>query len=225
VLCILVAVAVTYYSGPLIPCIIYFFVCMCRMKLVVEINYGGMFDRKYEYIYVGGQVDVHPDNVDPDNVSFILIESIVGQHEYSPGDLIYFRDPIKDLVDGLQLVSSDYDVAYMVAKHVDTPIVVLYIVSFQNDGGGVWEDWENDEKGDDGGKVDLNDPWWNDKISDDVDIFEEDYLVDSAAPQQCQKLMKLWRVMWMVMMVLRLRVGVRVGVLWVMVMARVGNLV
>jgi hypothetical protein len=156
VLCILVAVS--YYSGPLVSCIIYIFVCMCRLKLVFEINYGGRFDRKYGCIYVGGQVDVHPDNVDPDNVSFILKESIVGQYGYSPGDLIYFRDHTKDLVDGLQLVSSDYDVAYMVVKHVDTPIVVLYIVSFQNDGGGDGEDWENDEEGDDGGRVDLNDP-------------------------------------------------------------------
>jgi hypothetical protein len=152
------------------------------MKLVFEINYGGRFDRKYGCIYVGGQVDVHPDNVDPDNVSFVMIKSIVGQYGYSPGDLIYFRDPTKDLVDGLQLVSSDYDVAYMVAKHVDTPIVVLYIVSFQNDRGGDGEDWENDEEGDDGGRVDLNDPWWDDKISDDDDVFEEDYLVDSAGP-------------------------------------------
>jgi hypothetical protein len=74
-------------------------------------------------------------------------------------------------VDGLQLVSSDYDVAHIVAKHVDTPIAVLYIVSFQNDGGGDGEDWENDEEGDDGGRVDLNDPWWDDKISDDDDVF------------------------------------------------------
>jgi len=114
-----------------------FFVCMCRIKLVFEINYEGRFDRKYGCIYVGGQVDVHPDNVDPDNVSFVLIEFIVGQYGYSPGDLICFRDPTKDLMDGMQLVSSDYDVAYMVVKHVDTPIVIFYIVSFQNDGGGM----------------------------------------------------------------------------------------
>jgi hypothetical protein len=158
VLCILVAVP--YYSSHIVPCIMYFFVCMCRMKLVFEINYGGRFDRKYRCIYVGGQVDVHPDNVDPDNMPFVLIESIVRQYGYNPGDLIYFRNPTKDLVDGLQLVSSDYDMAYMVAKHVDTPIVVLYIVYFQNDEGrdGEGEDWENDEEGDDGGRVDFNDP-------------------------------------------------------------------
>jgi len=155
---------------------------MCRIKLVFEINYEGRFDRKYGCIYVGGQVDVHLDNVDPDNVSFVLIEFIVGQYGYSPGDLICFRDPTKDLMDSLQLVSSDYDVAYMVVKHVDTPIVIFYIVSFQNDWGGDEEDWENDEEGDDGGRVDFNDPWWDDKISDDDDVFEKDYLVDSDGP-------------------------------------------
>jgi hypothetical protein len=77
---------------------------------------------------VGGQVDVHPEHVDPDNMTFVLIEPILGQYGYSPSDLIYFRDPTKNLVDGLQLVSSDYDVAYLVAKHVDTPVVKLYIV-------------------------------------------------------------------------------------------------
>jgi hypothetical protein len=96
------------------------------MTLVFQINYGGRFDRKY----VGGQVDVHSDNM-----SFVMIESIMGQYGYSPGDLICFRDLTKDLVDDPQLVSLDYDVAYMVAKHVDTPIVGLSIVSFQNDRG------------------------------------------------------------------------------------------
>jgi len=143
------------------------------MTLVFQINYGGRFDRKY----VGGQVDVHSDNM-----SFVMIESIMGQYGYSPGDLICFRDLTKDLVDDPQLVSLDYDVAYMVAKHVDTPIVGLSIVSFQNDRGWDGEDWENDEEGDNGGRVDFNDPWWDDKISDDDNVFEEDYLVDSADP-------------------------------------------
>jgi hypothetical protein len=44
----------------------------------------------------------------------------VEQYGYGPSDLIYFRDPEKNLVDGLHLVSSDYDVAYNVSK-------ILYI--------------------------------------------------------------------------------------------------
>lgn len=160
----------------------YFVVCMCRMKLVFEINHRGRFDRKYGCIYVGDQVDVHLEHVDPDNMTFVLIESVLRQYRYSPSDLIYVRDPTKNLVDGLQLLSLDYDMAYLVAKHVDTPVVELYIVSFQSNVGEDGEDWENDEEGDDGGRVDLNDPWWDDKISDDDDVFEEDYLVDSAGP-------------------------------------------
>jgi hypothetical protein len=78
------------------------------MKLVFEINYGGRFDRKYGCIYVGGQVDVHPNNVDPDNMTFVLIESILEQYGYSSGNLIYVRDPTKNLMDGLQLVSSGF---------------------------------------------------------------------------------------------------------------------
>jgi hypothetical protein len=85
-------------------------------------------------------VDVHPEHVDPDNMTFVLIESILGQYGYSLGDLIYVRDPTKNLVDGLQLLSSDYDVAYLVAKHVDTPVVELYIVSFQSNVGDDGED-------------------------------------------------------------------------------------
>jgi hypothetical protein len=46
-------------------------------------------------------VDVHPDNVDSDNMTFVVIEFILGQYGYNPGDLIYVRDPTKNLVDGL----------------------------------------------------------------------------------------------------------------------------
>jgi hypothetical protein len=135
----------------------YFIVCMCRMKLVFEINYSNRFDRKCGCIYVGGQVDVHLEHVNQDNMTFVLIESILGQYGYNLGDLIYVKDPTKNLVDGLQLLSSDYDVAYLVAKHVDTPVVELDIVSFQSNVGEDGEDWENDEEGDDGGRVDYND--------------------------------------------------------------------
>jgi hypothetical protein len=71
------------------------------MKLVFEINFGGRFDRKFGCIYVGGQMDVHLDEVDLDNMTFFQIESIVELYRYSPGDLIYSRNPTKNLVDGL----------------------------------------------------------------------------------------------------------------------------
>jgi hypothetical protein len=82
------------------------------MKLVFEINYEDMFDKKYGCIYVGGEMNVHPDNVDSNSLTFFLLESFVEQYGYSPSDLIYFRDLGKNLVECLHLVSSDYDVAY-----------------------------------------------------------------------------------------------------------------
>jgi hypothetical protein len=68
----------------------------------------------------------------------------------------------------------DYDVAYLVAKHVDTPVVELYIVSFQSNVGEDGEDWKNDEEGDDGDRVDYNDTWWDDKwiaIPWQIDVY------------------------------------------------------
>jgi hypothetical protein len=41
----------------------------------------------------------------------------------------------------------------MVAKHVDTPVVKLYIVSFKSNVGEDGKNWENDEEEDDGGRV------------------------------------------------------------------------
>jgi hypothetical protein len=123
---------------------------------------------------------VHPQSVDPDIFTFSMLESIVEQYGYNPGDLIYFRDPNKDLVVGLHLVSSDYDVHYMSSVHVENNVVELYIVSFQDDGDG--EGGEDDEEEDVRGRVALNDPWWDDKISDDEDVFEVNYDVNRAGP-------------------------------------------
>jgi hypothetical protein len=54
------------------------------------------------------------------------------------------------------------------------------IFSFQDDGDG--EGWEDDEDEDVRGRVALNDPWWDDKISDDEDVFEVNYDVNSVGP-------------------------------------------
>jgi hypothetical protein len=86
-----------------------------------------------------------------------MFEFIVEQCGYSPGDLIYFRDPNKDLVVGLHLVSSDYDVDYKSSVHVENHAVKLYIISFGFGGGGGGQDGEDDDEKDIGGKVGLND--------------------------------------------------------------------
>ncbi|GLT70486.1 hypothetical protein SLA2020_425620 [Shorea laevis] len=61
--------------------------------------------------------------------------------------------------------------------HVGIDVVELYILSF---GGGDEENAE--EECNDGGRVDLNDPWWDDKISDDDDVFDVEYRVNGAGP-------------------------------------------
>jgi hypothetical protein len=146
------------------------------MNLVFEINYEGWFDRAYGVIYSGGEMVVHPESVDLDSFTFSMLESIVEQYGHNPSDLIYFRDPNKDLVVGLHLVSSDYDVYYMSSVHVENNVVELYIVSFQDDRDG--EGGQDDEEEDVRDRVALNDPWWDDKISDDEDVFEVNYDVN-----------------------------------------------
>jgi hypothetical protein len=143
------------------------------MNLVFEINYEGWFDRAYGVIYSGGEMVVHPESVDLDSFTFSMLESIVEQYRHNPSDLIYFRDPNKDLVVGLHLVSSDYDVYYMSSVHVENNVVELYIVSFQDDRDG--EVGQDDEEEDVRDRVALNDPWWDDKISDAEDVFEVNY--------------------------------------------------
>jgi hypothetical protein len=151
------------------------------MELVFEINYGGRFDRAYGVIYSRGEIVIHPESIDPDSFTFSMLESIVEQYGYNPGDLVYFRDPNQDLVVGLHLVSSNYDVHYMSSVHVENN-VELYIVSFQDDGDGDGEGGEDDGEEDVRGRVALNDPWWDDKISDDEDVFEVNYDVNRAGP-------------------------------------------
>jgi hypothetical protein len=146
------------------------------MNLVFEINYEGWFDRAYGVIYSGGEMVVHPESVDLDSFTFSMLESIVEQYRHNPSDLIYFRDPNKDLVVGLHLVSSDYDVYYMSSVHVENNVVELYIVSFQDDRDG--EVGQDDEEEDVRDRVALNDPWWDDKISDAEDVFEVNYDVN-----------------------------------------------
>ena len=58
----------------------------------------------------------------------------------------------------------------MVASHKSHNVVHLFVVSFGEDLVDV-EDCEEDE---DVGRVDLNDHWWCDKISDGEDIFDAD---------------------------------------------------
>lgn len=67
----------------------------------------------------------------------------------------------------------------MFNMHVGIDVVELYILSF---GGG--DEKNVEEECNDGARVDLNDPWWDDKISDDDDVFDVEYRVNSAGPSE-----------------------------------------
>jgi hypothetical protein len=151
---------------------------MGSSELVVEVHYGGRFDRRFGCVYVGGEVEVHHEKVDLDKLLYFEIEGICKEYGYRSGDLINFKDPRKSLVDGLYLITSDHDVLSLSACHNVHVILELYIVSFENKGG----DEENSEEDDEyGGRVNFDDPWWADKLSDDEDLFDVDVGVGAGA--------------------------------------------
>ncbi|GLT67649.1 hypothetical protein SLA2020_399410 [Shorea laevis] len=147
---------------------------MGSTNLVFEVRYGGRFDRHSGCEYVGGDVVVHHESYDPDKLSYFDLEAMLKEYGYNSGDLMYFKHPDKSLVDGLYLITSDHDVLYMVASHTGHFIVHIYIVSFEEVGANECDEEEYEE--DDGGRsrVDWNDPWWADKLSDDDDLFDVD---------------------------------------------------
>jgi hypothetical protein len=144
---------------------------MGSSELVVEVHYGGRFDRRFGCVYVGGEVEVHHEKVDLDKLSYFEIEGICKKYGYRPGDLMYFKDPGKSLVDGLYLITSDHDVLSLSACHTGRVILELYIVSFGNERGGEEDSEDDDEYG---RRVNFDDPWWADKLSEDEDLFDVD---------------------------------------------------
>ncbi|XP_062170546.1 uncharacterized protein LOC133876254 [Alnus glutinosa] len=156
---------------------------MAHNKLVVEVHFGGRFDQSFGCEYTGGEVELHKDSVDLDKLSFFEIEDICKEYGYKLGDLIYFKDPVKSLADGLHLITSDHDVLKLFACHDGHAILQLYIVSF-GDGGGDEEDSQDDNEY--GGRADLDDPWWDDKLSDTEDVFDVGVDVDSSGPSNVQ---------------------------------------
>jgi hypothetical protein len=95
---------------------------------VVEIHYGGGFNKRFGCQYLGYQVAVHKDSVDPDKLSYFEIEGICKEYGYRYEDLMYYKDPLKSLVDGLFLLTSDHDVFCLSACHTAHVILELYIV-------------------------------------------------------------------------------------------------
>jgi hypothetical protein len=146
-------------------------------ELVFEVHYGGRFDGYFGCKYVGGEVAIHHETYDREMLSFFEIEGILKPYGYNFGDLTYFKDPVKSLVNGLYLITSDHNVLYWSSCHISHYIVHLYIVSFGEGGGNEDDDDEEDDYEDEDdhkGRVDLHDPWWADKLSDDKDLFDVD---------------------------------------------------
>ena len=75
---------------------------------------------------------------------------------------------------GLHLISFDDDVLFMIGYHKGQFIVHLYVVCF-GEGQSDVEEYDEEEEEDDNeeeGRVDYNDPWWKDKLSDNDDLFD-----------------------------------------------------
>jgi hypothetical protein len=103
---------------------------MSNSRLVFEIHYGGRFNKTIGCEYVGGEVAVHTESVDPDELSYFELEAIYRPYGYNLEDLIYFQELGKSLVDGLHLITSDHNVLFMVASHKSDNVVHLFVVFF-----------------------------------------------------------------------------------------------
>jgi hypothetical protein len=150
---------------------------MANSRLVFEVHYGGKFDRTVGCQYMGSTVALHTESVDSNELSYFELEAICRPYGYKSGDLIFFLHPGESLANGLHLITSDHNVLFMVEQHKTHNIVQLYIVSFEK---GIVDVFKKDDKDEDGARVDLNDPWWHDKISDEEDLFDVDVDDDSG---------------------------------------------
>jgi hypothetical protein len=62
----------------------------------------------------------------------------------------------------------------MVASHTGHFIVHIYLVSFGEVGADECDEEKYEEDDGERCRVDLNDPWWANKLSDDDDLFDVD---------------------------------------------------
>jgi hypothetical protein len=101
---------------------------MAGHNLLFKVYLGGKFNRKSGCIYLEGDNHVYPDAYDLDELSYLEIEKIVKTYGYNHGDLIYYKEPGKSLVDGLRLLSSDHDILEMIQHYIGHQVVVLYLL-------------------------------------------------------------------------------------------------
>ncbi|KAB1216001.1 hypothetical protein CJ030_MR4G024554 [Morella rubra] len=100
------------------------------------VHYSGWFSRQFGCTYVLGDVGMYDELYDLNCLSFFELEIVVKPFGYKAGDLIYYKQPTKNLDEGLQLVLSNHDVLEMVKCHEGESVIVLYVVSFDDSGVG-----------------------------------------------------------------------------------------
>jgi hypothetical protein len=140
--------------------------------MMFEVHHRGTFDRQYRVHYVGGLVSNYPNTYDHSKLKFSDIEDICKTYGYRFGDLIYYNVPGCPLDEGLRFMSSDHNVAKMVAAHVGHDLVVLYMVMYGVVDVAV-EDDEEDSKYE-RAIVYWNDAFWDSVLSDDIDCLDSD---------------------------------------------------
>ena len=69
--------------------------------LIFEIHHGGRFKNLNGLIYVGGDISIHGEGYDRDCMSFIEVESILKSYGYKRGDLVYYKQVVMNLDEGL----------------------------------------------------------------------------------------------------------------------------
>ncbi|KAB1215998.1 hypothetical protein CJ030_MR4G024551 [Morella rubra] len=77
------------------------------------VHYSGWFSRQFGCTYVLGDVGMYDELYDLNCLSFFELEIVVKPFGYKAGDLIYYKQPTKNLDEGLQLVLSNHDVLEM----------------------------------------------------------------------------------------------------------------
>jgi hypothetical protein len=149
---------------------------MATREFQFEVHYGGKINRGFTCAYIGGKVDMYDEKFNKDKLSFFEIEGIVKKYGYKSGDLVYYIHPGCSIQSGLKLISLDYNVLEMVAAHVEVPVIMLYLVSFDesrvNDD--EYEDYNDDNDGEYGenSRIDRDDPYWEEML--EPDLFDED---------------------------------------------------
>jgi hypothetical protein len=140
--------------------------------MMFEVHHGSTFNKQHRVHYVGGLVSNYPDTYDPSKLKFSDIEC--KSYGYRSGDLVYYNVPRCPLDEGLRLMSSDHNIAEMVAAHVGHDLVVLYMVIYGVvDVDIAVEDDEEDSEYE-RAVVYRNDTFWDSVLSDDTDYVDSD---------------------------------------------------